>query len=200
LSFIILVRAIKMNTTSSFNTMYYNVTDTNMMGELANLQEERLSANFTATLAGRNIGCMLSLKHSWALQVTFAYHGNAYAIDVTSNNASFIKCLKYYIQQTGDVVYGILDEATQGVLTSTAQRDGFSRVLAAHAMSCLDAVVVTQGRHVLDYAVWYRERTVPDTYSSLIQKMICHFIVNEDFISGTASYEVTPWAPNQLPL
>lgn len=162
---------------------------------MANLQQVRSQYRTNVNLSNQQVNCVITVNNSWAVSVSFPYQSTNYDFMIVTNNASFIKFLRLYIQETNDQRYGTIDPITDGVVTDSNMRDQFASLVVAHFFSCLDKIFATQGRHILDYAVWFREKIdSSSSYSLLVQKSVCHFIVHEDFISGTATYDITTWS------
>jgi hypothetical protein len=174
-----------------YETQKMNAID--ILRDKMNLQQVRFQNQFNANLAGQQISCSVSVRNSWEVSISFPYHNTNYDFAIATNNSLFIKFLRFYIQESNDNTYGTIDPTTDGVITTGPLRDQFSLALARYFMDCLNAIMTTQGRHILDYAVWFRERSEATNFSLLVHKTVCHFIVHEDFISGTANYEVTNW-------
>jgi hypothetical protein len=161
---------------------------------MSTLQQERKNMKFTAAINNNNTECTLSIKNSWAVDVDFNYHGNPYTISVATNSQSLNKALRLYLTANPtDARFGVIDAANgDNLIVTSDQKEAFALEMSKHMILCLSQLLVEQGRHILDYAVWYREKTTTaDDYSSYIQKIVCHFIVHEDFISGTAKFEKT---------
>lgn len=91
-------------------------------------------------------------------------------------------------------LYGSYDPDTSNLNAVSSQRENFSFKLAEYCMQCLDLIMSEQGRHVVDYAVWYTERIMENDacdFDRFVQEQVCRFIVREHFISETASFTVT---------
>lgn len=170
-------------------------------GNVSSLQSTRLIDTFDSPVGGVNTQCTMELRNDWSCKIEFVYRTTPYVLGVTTNNASFVRLLSRYMAQTGDQSYASIDPVTIGVMSNAKQREEFAKVMARHAIACLNQVIDEQGRAVLDYAVWYREHAdidalpASEAYSVSIQKQVCHFIVHMNFIAGTVSYTKTKWYP-----
>ena len=62
-------------------------------------------------------------------------------------------------------------------------------------MRCLNLILSTHGRGVLDYAVWYREKHASyETYGKLITTLTCHCIVHADFLAPSVQWCLVEFA------
>lgn len=162
---------------------------------IENLQQVRSQYRKKVKLSTQQIDCIITVSNSWTVSVSFPYQSTNYDFIIVANNASFIKFLRLYIQETNDQRYGTIDPVTDGVVTDSNMRDQFASLIVVHFFSCLDKIFVTKARYIRDYAVWFRKKIdSSSSYSLHVQKSVCNFIVHEDFMSGIETYDITNWS------
>lgn len=165
---------------------------------MTTLNDVQFREQFACQLGGVQTAYSVTIKNSWAVEVAFNYQHNPYRMVLTGGNSATNKLHRLFLAEIptpNPAEFGAIDDRDNLNVTSL-QRQAFCVRLAQNAMECLNETLIQQGRNVLDYAVWYREQPRPDTFANIVQKQVCHFIVHEDFISGTVQFTETAWRPN----
>jgi hypothetical protein len=125
-------------------------------------------------------------------------HGRTMWMAIANNQDEFLEFMKHYVLQTGDQSYGLVESSTH--YTSIARMEQFSRVLATHFMSCMDAVWFECGFESMGYATTSRYKSSkPLDYTALVRDAVLHAIFCYRRSPLESGYDVSYWRPTIAP-
>lgn len=157
---------------------------------------------FETVLQGSRVRCGYTVHQDFAVALEFQLRGRPYSFRLT----------KWKQRGQGGFLplffdYRVRDAATFGTMRYDADTlPVYERTEAQHVavvvqaakdvMRCLDQIVGTLERSVLDYAVFYRERhTETNTYSQYITLVCCHCITHANFLAPQVNWPLVQFAP-----
>ena len=151
-----------------------------------------MRASFEAMIEDSLTECHVEKMNSGWTVMDFTYRKESYPAKLLGNGREMNKVLRRYIEETKSEEFGRVDEDDQLHVTLDNKK-AFALKIARDFTDCLNALIVSQGRHLLDYAVYFRELKVAETYSNFVQQVVCNFIVHQNFLSGSAKFTVVNW-------
>ena len=149
------------------------------------------------TVAGVVVVAEVRIERTYLASISFAYLGKAYTFTITKwSGRGFSNFLKlFFAAEVRNVDrFGVLDLDAEGNITAAPSTEQKARVVlkaCEDVMALFDRILVTHGRSVLDYAVWYRESgRGEETYKKYIARVACHCIVHTNFLAGGLAYDI----------
>jgi hypothetical protein len=149
------------------------------------------------TLAGTAITAHVVIQHTYAASIDFVVFGKPYGFVIkkwsSRGMANFIRL--FHSVPRDPAVFGEANYDADGNLEAPGPTmpQKIASILQAcrDVMSCVDRVLTTHGRGVLDYAVWYREtHTGEETYPKYITKLAAHSIVHANFLAPAVVWDL----------
>jgi hypothetical protein len=146
------------------------------------------------------LDCTISHRNTHIVRVHFSFHDRSRTLSISESGDDFDDMMRKYIVQTKDTTYGRLENPNGEGWMYPTNTDAFVKVLAYHAVSCFEALYVKMGTSLVYAAMWYRDNMEEEDYSSIIQLVVCRFILNASIGLGTASYPALGWTPPDVPM
>lgn len=156
------------------------------------INETNYKTTFTQMLNSSSVTFTVTILNSWKTTMSFNYNRDSYDYIAVNNNHHLNSTLRKYITDTQDDKYGSIEAQNDNLITDIDKKRLFCVKVCQDSVKCLNALLISQGRHILDYAVYFRERLNTDTYVNFIHKQVCNFIVHEDFISNS-TFTLVSW-------
>jgi hypothetical protein len=154
---------------------------------------------FSTIVGGAPTTIDITVQQTYTATVDFTYCGNPYTFNITKWRSSQLKnflLLFHRHCQRDPQRFGSTAETTDDciVLMDVEQKTNAIIHACKDIILYLSDVIQEQGRAVLDYGVWYREKhPEQDTYAEYIMKVTCHCIVHSDFFNHKLIWNVTPF-------
>jgi hypothetical protein len=162
----------------------------------------RLTHTLQWALLDEPIDCVFALTNGWALSMTFTLRDQLVVFWVTGDEAAFFKCLRYYIEYTGDETYGQIDSITKALHTLPALCDLYARGLAQHALQCLATLLKTSGDRPGEHATYVlctQYPDWPDDYSHRVMHGMYRVISENSVFHGADETTKVTWMPVDPP-
>jgi hypothetical protein len=161
---------------------------------------ERLLAEVSTTqdVGSLTVHATIRVENSYKTTIDFSVRERTYTFVVTrwqgSGFSKFFQLFHEHEPRDAAMYGGItLYEDMPALKPGTGVEQKTNAVVkAAHdVLACLNKILLTHGRGVLDYAVWYREKHGRyDTYSAYITTVTCHCIVHTDFLAPAVRWDL----------
>lgn len=154
--------------------------------------------SFSCTLAGNNVQVNVDVElPSFIVNANFWFMGHPYLFRVTKwagpGQATFT--LRFHEVPRNEQRYGVISD--DGTATKTTDQKVNSVLQAVKdVFSCLNTIIETHQRSVLDYAVYFREKVRRlKTYGDYITLITCHNIVHQDFYFLKEKFNIVRFDP-----
>ena len=148
-------------------------------------------------LFGARIAVELTIYSSYITTIDLTLHGQPYTFSATrwcgQGFLGFQKRFHAHCPRDEHIFGPFLLDAEGAPRSTKTLAHKLAIVVQAceDVLSCVHKICVVQGRGILDYAVWYRERHPQEgTYSEFITRLACHFIVHTNFLAPGVAYEL----------
>ena len=162
------------------------------------------------TLAGTTCDVTFTVERTYRTDINFALLGKTYTFSVTKWGSgglnNFLKLFHSYCPRDA-AQFGTLTVDDEGAVTvkcSVEQKVAAVVKASTDVMACVDKILFTHRRGVLDYAFWYRENHKElDTYADYITLVASHCIVHCEFLAPSVTWTLVKFseaAPVPVPV
>lgn len=138
----------------------------------------------------------MKVMTTFLTHLSFVFLRNPYTFTIQKWRArGFATLFEKFHQYQRDVgEFGRFD-VDGGMVVVLDQKKNVIRQAVKDVFQCLNQILLTHQRAVLDYAVWYRERNHGDSYSAFITHLTCHCIVHTDFLVPSVQWTLVEFQP-----
>jgi hypothetical protein len=151
---------------------------------------------FTLSLTDVPVEVDITVDQIFATTIDFTYFHSPYTFRVTKwsgNGLKYFLPLFFQYAPRDAVSFGSYDVVNDTYVGNSTQKMSCIVQACHDIMACLNKLILSMQREIIDYAVWYRERIKGDEttlYSKYITVMTCHNIVHTSFMAGRVTYDL----------
>jgi len=148
------------------------------------------------SLGGDQVRATIKVSSVYEVDIDFTYFKAPYTFNITKwsrrGQRRFLEVFHEFEKRDPEM-FGVMNHADDG--DSTYDGDSMQKVCcvvqgALDILTCLDKLIKSHQRDILDYAVEYRETDeTHDTYSKYITLLTCHGIVHTNFMCGSKKFD-----------
>ena len=157
-----------------------------------------LIESFDELIDDTKTNCKFTMMNSGITSIEFLYRKEEYRFTLFTTGKLLNKVLRKYFEEFKSDTFGTVDEYDDQLNVTMENKKSFAIKVAKDFIKCLSNIIVSQGRHLIDYAVFFLEKKIDDSYSNFIQISVCNFIVHQHFLSGAAKFTVVDWKASDV--